>query len=135
MMTGEESSKLHLESSLRKRNPPKTCVSVKVTWTKSHSNFPSFFSKFKNILLKNIFLPVFFFFFLSTKAYMEVRIPSSKWDPILPIDVFITCKCCLLLGWNHTGKWRLHDKGGKKKINTWAPTMCWVCMHTLNRWF
>lgn len=121
MMTGEESSKLHLESSLRKRNPPKTCVSVKVTWTKLHSNFPSSFSKLKNILLKNIF-SLLFFCLPKLICKSEFLYPSEI--QFHPIDVFITCKCHLLLGWNHMGQWRIRDRGGKKEINIWAPTMC-----------
>lgn len=111
-MTGEEfSKKLYFESLLRKRNPSKTCVSVKVSWTNVHSNF-FFLPKLKNIP-KNIFLLLFCLLQLIWKS--EFLYPSKI--QFYPIDVLITCKSHLLSGWNYVEKWRyVIDKGGKKEI-------------------
>lgn len=74
MMTGEESSKkLYLEYFEEKKSTKNMCLSqsnLNVT-----QQFPSL-SKLDNILVKNIFFPVFFF--LPIKAYMKVRIALSK---------------------------------------------------------
>lgn len=75
MMTGEESSKkLYLEYFEEKKSTKNMCLNqsnLNVT-----QQFPSL-SKLDNILVKNIFFPVFFFF-LPIKAYMKVRIALSK---------------------------------------------------------
>lgn len=107
MMTGEESNKkLYLEFSEEKKSTKNTCFSPSNLNVIQHFviSLPKLENTLGRIFSSLVFFSIYQSLYESQNCFIQVKIHFG------PIGVFITCKCHLLLGWNHIGKWKIHDQ-------------------------